>query len=59
MSAPIVKSRRQHLRLWFEFYKLCHRAPVVADHAYALAEEVYKTAIDKADAEYISCLLAK
>ena len=25
MSAPIVKSRRQHLRLWFEFYKLCHR----------------------------------
>jgi hypothetical protein len=25
MSAPIIKSRRQHLRLWFEFYKLCHR----------------------------------
>ena len=25
MPAPIVKSRRQHLRLWFEFYKLCHR----------------------------------
>jgi len=21
----LVKSRRQHLRLWFEFYKLCHR----------------------------------
>ena len=21
----MVKSRRQHLRLWFEFYKLCHR----------------------------------
>ena len=30
MSAPIIKSRRQHLRLWFEFYKLCHRAPVVS-----------------------------
>ncbi len=25
MSAPIVKSRRQHLRLWFEYYRLCHR----------------------------------
>ena len=34
-------------------------AKYIADHAYALAEEVYKTAIDKADAEYISCLLAK
>ena len=30
MSSPIIKSRRQHLRLWFEFYKLCHRAPVVS-----------------------------
>jgi hypothetical protein len=28
MSAPIIKSRRQHLRLWFEFYKLCHRGAV-------------------------------
>jgi hypothetical protein len=28
MSAPIIKSRRQHLRLWFEFYKLCHRDDV-------------------------------
>ena len=23
MAQPIVKSRRQHIRLWFEFYKLC------------------------------------
>lgn len=28
MNALIVKSRRQHLRLWFEFYKLCHRGAV-------------------------------
>ena len=28
MSSPIIKSRRQHLRLWFEFYKLCHRGAV-------------------------------
>jgi hypothetical protein len=24
MSYPIVKSRRQHIRLWFEFYKLAN-----------------------------------
>lgn len=23
MTHPLVKSRRQHIRLWFEFYKLC------------------------------------
>jgi len=28
MLSPVIKSRRQHLRLWFEFYKLCHRGAV-------------------------------
>ena len=29
MSSPSLKSRRQHIRLWFEFYKLCHRDPLL------------------------------
>lgn len=27
MAQPIIKSRRQHIRLWFEFYKLAHDDP--------------------------------
>jgi hypothetical protein len=29
MSYPIVKSRRQHIRLWFEFYKLAYEDPAL------------------------------
>jgi hypothetical protein len=29
MSQPIVKSRRQHIRLWFEFYKLALDDPAL------------------------------
>lgn len=38
MPAPIVKSRRQHLRLWFEFYKLCHRIFELKDNLKKSAE---------------------
>lgn len=27
MLHPILRSRRQHLRLWFEYFRLCHRLP--------------------------------
>lgn len=29
MSQPVVKSRRQHIRLWFEFYKLAYEDPAL------------------------------
>jgi hypothetical protein len=29
---PIVKSRRQHIRLWFEFYKLALDDPDLQDN---------------------------
>ena len=29
MSYPVVKSRRQHIRLWFEFYKLAYEDPAL------------------------------
>jgi hypothetical protein len=32
MSQPIIKSRRQHIRLWFEFYKLALDDPALQDN---------------------------
>jgi hypothetical protein len=32
MKQPIIKSRRQHIRLWFEFYKLALDAPALKDN---------------------------
>jgi hypothetical protein len=32
MSYPIVKSRKQHIRLWFEFYKLALDDPALQDN---------------------------
>ena len=29
MIQPIVKSRLQHIRLWFEFYKLAYEDPAL------------------------------
>jgi len=29
MTQPVVKSRRQHIRLWFEFYKLAYEDPAL------------------------------
>jgi hypothetical protein len=32
MTAPQIKSRRQHIRLWFEFYKLALDDPALQDN---------------------------
>lgn len=32
MSLPQIKSRRQHIRLWFEFYKLALDDPDLQDN---------------------------
>ena len=58
-----MKSLEMKLRVFYQKPILAKELNKISEEVQkslsALAEEVYKTAIDKADAEYISCLLAK